>query len=245
MTKRVSAALLVAASLVLSGSVTALPARAEADYSSFFWQRELEGAGWARCEQPLTWSVDVRGLTPQQSRSEITRLKKAWQTWSEASGVSVRFTGKEPLDFDPGTNGLRRPDGSPQPDRHVYLAFKTQRQVPIMVRGVIGLGMPSVVLVPSREIVAGVAIFRRSYVLDERKVEPERVSHLYLHELGHVMGLGHAGKQDNVMYPSLDHLAALGNGDREGVDTFAQPCTRLPGTAPASGAAVRITDWRE
>ena len=225
--------------LVLLGG--AVPARAAADYSSFFWQRELAGAGWAACEEPLTWSVDVRGLTSRQARREIARLEAAWQAWSTASGLPVRFAGRQALAFDPGTNGLRRPDGSPQPDRHVFLAFKTTRQVPIMTSGVVGLGMPSIVLLPTREIVAGVAIFRRGYVLEERKVDPGRVLHLYLHEIGHVLGLGHAGDARNIMYPSLDHLTALGAGDVAGVKAMTQPCTRRP----ASGRAVTVTEWRE
>ena len=231
--------------LVLASVVVAAPARAEADYSSFFWQRDLAGAGWADCEEPLTWSVDTRGLTSRQARREIRRLEQAWSTWTGVSGISTRFTGRESLVFDPGTNGLRRPDGVPQPDRHVYIAFKTQRQVPIMVRGVIGLAMPSIVLVPSREVVAGVAVFRRSFVLEQRRTDPDRVLHLYLHELGHVLGLGHAGKQDNVMYPSIDHLTELGRGDRAGIEAFTQPCTRLPGASPTGDTAVHITEWQE
>lgn len=244
--KRLLSSALVASALFGLVSVVApVPARAEADYSSFFWQRELADAGWAACEEPVTWSIDVRGLTSTQARREIRRLEQAWGEWTAASGIAVQFTGRESLVFDPGTNGLRRPDGSPQPDRHVYLAFKTQRQVPIMIRGIIGLAMPSTVLVPSREIVAGVAVFRRSFVLEQRKVEPDRVLHLYLHELGHVLGLGHAGKQDNVMYPSIDHLTELGVGDREGIEAFTQPCTRLSGTTPTGPTAVRVTEWRE
>lgn len=238
--RRVNVALLAAVSGVVLALGSAMPARAEADYSSFFWQRDLEGAGWARCEQPLTWSVDVRGLTSRQSRREIKRIEQAWQTWSAASGVTARFTGRESLVFDPATNGLRRPDGSPPPDRHVYLAFKTQSQVPIMIRGIVGLAMPSIVLVPSREIVSGMAIFRRGFVLTERKADPDRVTHLYLHELGHVLGLGHAGLQDNVMYPSMDHLTSLGTGDSAGVKAMTQPCTRH-----LAGTRVSITEWQE
>ena len=182
---------------------------------------------------------------PLVNRTEIARLKQAWQDWSDASGVAAKMVGRESLDSDPGTNGLRRPDGSPRPDRHVSIAFKAQRQVPIMVRGVIGLAKPAVVLLPSREIIAGVAVFRRIYFLEERKVDPDRVMHLYLHELGHVMGLGHAGREDNVMYPSLGHLVELGTGDRAGVDDYTQTCACLPGRAAVVGGAGVITGWWE
>lgn len=226
MKRLLSSALAVSALLGLVSVVAPSTALAKADYSSFFWQRELAGAGWAACEKPVTWSVDVRGLTSPQARREIRRLEQAWGEWSAASGILVRFAGREDLVFDPGTNGLRRPNGSPQPDRHVYIALKTSKQVPLMTRGVVGLGMPSVVLLPTREVVAGVAIFRRGFVLEQRKVEPDRVVHLYLHELGHVLGLGHAAHQDNVMYPSMDHRPTLGQGDVAGVKAMTQPCVR-------------------
>lgn len=203
------------------------PARAAPDFTSFFaGQPDLEGAGWAACESPLTWSVDTRGLGDSVARSEIRRLKAAWQEWSEASGIKVRFVGSERLDFDPGTNGLRRADGVSIPDRHVYIAFKTRRQVPIMTRGVVGLAMPSVVLLPTREIVGGMTIVRRSYVLDERARRPLHLNHLYLHEIGHILGLGHARAMTNVMYPSMDTMDSLGRGDRAGIRSITQLCVR-------------------
>jgi hypothetical protein len=221
-------------------SLVTAPAAQAADYSSFFRERVLVGAGWAACEEPVTWTVDVGGLSTGEARSEVGRLKKAWAAWSQASGIRVSYEGRESLVFDPATNGLRRADGSPISDRHVYLAFKSTRQVPIMVTDVVGLAMPSVVLLPTREIVAGMAIFRRDFVRRERKVKPYRVLHLYMHEIGHVLGLGHATKPSNVMYPALDHLSALGRGDVVGIRSLVQPCERAPGAY-----AVQIRDWQE
>lgn len=213
--------------MVLTGMALASPAQARDDYTSFFaGDRVLAGAGWAACPTPLTWSVDVRGLETRVARREVRRLKEAWEMWSTASGIPVLYTGRDRLAFDPGTNGLRRVDGSRQPDRHVYLAFKTAREVSIMTRGVVGIAMPSIVLLPTREIVAGMSIFRRGYVLKERKVNTKRVVHLYLHELGHILGLGHARRDNNVMYPSLDTMVSLGPGDRAGVTALTQECTR-------------------
>jgi hypothetical protein len=217
----------LAATLVVTGlTLTAPSVQARADYSSFFeGQPRLSGAGWAACVVPVTWSVDVRWLDPPVARREIRRLKRAWAIWSQASAIPVQFTGRERLEFDPGTNGLRRTDWSPHPPRHVYLAFKTARQVPIMTRGVIGLAMPSIVLLPTREIVGGMSIFRRGYVVKERIANPKRVIHLYLHEIGHILGLGHARRDINVMYPSLDTMVGLGPGDRAGVAAITQECT--------------------
>ena len=233
-------AVLAAAVALIASLPSGSPAQAAADYSSFFWQRELEGAGWAACEEPVTWSIDVRGFTSRQAKREINRLEQAWAEWSQASGVFVRFSGKQSLAFDPATNGLRATDGSAQPYRHVYLAFKTRSQVPIMTQAVIGLAMPSSVQLPEREIVAGMAIFRKGYILEHRKTDSERVMHIYLHELGHVIGLGHSGLRENVMYPTLDHETTLSSGDIAGAKAMTQPCTHEPASATGS-----ITDWRE
>lgn len=241
MKRRVKAALVASALVIISQAHVSSHSQAAEDYSSFFSQRELINAGWAACASPLTWSVDTRGLTARQAQREVKRLATAWSQWSLATGVSVEFAGRERLDFDPTTNGLRREDGSSTPDRHVLIAFKSSSQVPPMLSNVVGLAMPSVVLLPTKEIVNGMVILRRGYVLEQRRIDPNRILHLYMHEFGHVMGLGHASGVANVMYPTIDHLVTLGPGDRAGAAAFTRPCERRP----PGGTAVTITEWRE
>jgi len=197
-----------------AGAAEPLLAPESEDYSSFFADADLLGAGWAACPDPVTWSVDTRGFTARVSRREVRRLEAAWSQWSVASGVIVKFVGTERLNLDPATNGLRPADGSAVPERHVFIAFKTAGQVPMMEGAAVGLAMPSLVLMPTREIIGGMVILRRGYVLKQRNVDPARVKHLYMHEIGHVIGLGHAEYEGNVMYPTIDHLGTLGAGDR-------------------------------
>lgn len=201
-----------------------LPAQEAEDYESFFADEDLRGAGWAACPDPVMWSVDTRGFTARVARREVRRLKAAWSQWSVASGVNVKFAGTERLNLDPATNGLRPADGSAVPERHVFIAFKTAGQVPMMEGAAIGLAMPSLVLMPTREIIGGMVILRRGYVLKQRTVDPARVKHLYMHEIGHVIGLGHAEYEGNVMYPTIDHLGTLGAGDRAGAQAMTHPC---------------------
>lgn len=208
-----------------------IQATVEASYTSFFTDLELVGAGWSACAVPVTWSIDVRGLTSRVARAEIKRLKRAWSQWGEAADLTFTFVGRQDLVFNPANNNLQAADGSPQPTRHIYLAMKSRKQVSIMKETTVGLAMPSVVLLPTREIIAGMAIFRRGYVKEQRRTSTLRLKRLYLHEMGHVLGLGHSGSTSNVMFAEMDTIARLGPGDRAGIAAFTQPC--VPQSRPS------------
>ncbi len=221
MWQRLGAVVVALASLVLM----APSAQARPDFVSFFeGDPVVSGAGWAACESPLTWSVDTAGLGKRVARLEIRHIKEAWGIWADAGGFRVSFAGRQALDFNPVSYGLRRRDGAAAPDRHVYLAFKSSRQVPIMDRNILGLAMPTVVMLPTREIVGGMSIFRRGFVVQEGKRRSNRLMHLYLHEIGHTLGLGHARGSDNVMHPSLGAMHGLGPGDQRGIRQLTRSC---------------------
>ena len=193
------------------------------DYSSFFGEEELTGAGWATCA-PITWSADTRGLTSAQARREIARLRDAWRMWADAAGVKAVFTGREDLAYDPARYGLVPADGSAPVEQHVYIGFKTRKQVPILTGGAVGLAMPTMVLVEERRIVGGMAIFMRGYAIEQARTNPTALTHVYVHELGHVLGLGHAVSRANVMYPEVQSVANLGDGDASGIARITQEC---------------------
>ena len=210
---------------LMTAIVGAAPAGAspEGDHSSFFEASELEGAGWASC-QPITWSVDTRGMTAAQSRREIARLGQAWRLWADAAGVRVTFTGREHLVYDPATYGLVAADGSAARDHHVVIAFKTRKQVPILAGGAVGLAKPTLVLVDERRIVGGMAILMRGYAIEQARQDPSALVHVYAHEIGHILGLGHAQSRSNVMYPEVTGRTQLGAGDATGIARITQPC---------------------
>jgi hypothetical protein len=199
------------------------PASASPDHSSFFSEPELAGAGWATCE-PITWSVDTRGLSAQQSRREIARLRQAWRLWTEVSGKRVVFVGRERLAYDAGTLGLRAVDRSAARNHHVHIAFKTRKQVPILSGGAVGLGKPTLVFTDQRRIVGGMVILLRGYAVQQDRRNPAALVNVYAHEFGHVLGLGHAQSRSNVMYPEVTGRTRLGPGDAQGIARITQPC---------------------
>jgi hypothetical protein len=201
----------------------ASPIHSSADYSSFFGEGELTGAGWATCA-PITWSADTRGLTSAQARREIARLSHAWRMWADAAGVKAVFTGREDLAYDPARYSLVPADGSAPVEQHVYIGFKTRKQVPILTGGAVGLAMPTMVLVEERRIVGGMAIMMRGYAIEQARTNPTALTHVYVHELGHVLGLGHAESRANVMYPEVQSVANLGDGDASGIARITQAC---------------------
>lgn len=203
------------------GLVGTASAQLSDDHTAFFADGPLAGSGWSACPG-ITWSVDARRLPDGVRPREIRRLSAALGDWAGAAGLDIRFAGEEPLTYD-ASRYLLVPRGMPR-ERHVYLAFLTPRQAPMLASPVVGLGNPSRVIAETREIVGGVAVFRAGFVADASSREPDRLRHLYLHEIGHVLGLGHARATANVMHPIIDQRVRLGPGDRSGVRSLVRPC---------------------
>lgn len=201
------------------------PASAEtrSDYTSFFGEPSSSSSyGWAMCSSPVTWTIDVSRLDSVAASEETLRVQRAIAKWSAESGVSMRYDGRERLRWDSSTQSLMPADGSAARHRHFYVGFLGPRSVPSLSGSVVGLAMPTSVL--DNRITGGMAVFRRGYVLRERATTPSHLAALYLHELGHVMGLGHSASEANVMYPTLGTLSRLGPGDRLGVGTVTKTC---------------------
>ena len=222
------AALAVALVIGVAPAQASSTGAADSDYSSFFSDAALRGSGWAACPEAVTWSVDMGRLSPAAAKREMGRLQEALGLWSRYSGVTLQFTGRQPLVYDNTSYQLRAADDSAPRPRHIYIGFYGGKEVAGLSGNVVGLARPTSVL--AREVVSGMAVFRRGYVLREQSAEPRHLMNLYLHELGHIFGLGHATSPDNVMYPTLGTMTDLGPGDRAGARDFAQECTRQPGT---------------
>jgi len=206
-------------------ATTAVPAAAiAADFTSIFTAQvpALTDAGWATCPSPITWSVDTTGLSEAEAAEQIANLQWAFDQWSQASGLAFQYVGTTALVYNDGAFTLTAADGSATPSRTIYLDFVTDAESARLGGGVVGLASPSSVWQDSKEIVNGTAVFRLDYI-STASVNADRA--LYLHELGHVLGLGHAAETANRMYPMVKDGTDLGAGDVTGVRTMLKPCT--------------------
>ena len=217
------AALAVALLTGVAPAQAAAPA-IDSDYSSFFADGALRGSGWRACPTPVTWSVDTGRLSATAAKRELARLRKALGVWSAHSGIPLEFTGRQRLVYDNSSFLLRSAEDLAAGSRHIYIGFYGAKEVPGLSGNVVGLARPTFVLASEREVVGGMAVFRRGYVLREQSAEPRHLAHLYLHELGHIFGLGHATSPANVMHPTLGTMTDIGPGDRAGVRAHTQEC---------------------
>lgn len=221
--KAAVAALAVALLTGVAPAQAAAPA-IESDYSSFFTDDALRGSGWRACPTPVTWSVDTGRLSATAAKRELARLRKALGVWSAHSGIPLEFTGQQRLVYDNSSFLLRSAEDLAAGSRHIYIGFYGAKEVPGLSGNVVGLARPTFVLASEREVVGGMAVFRRGYVLREQSAEPRHLAHLYLHELGHIFGLGHARSPANVMHPTLGTMTDIGPGDRAGVRAHTHEC---------------------
>lgn len=206
-----------------SAQASSVP-RISADYRSFFADSALEGTGWTSCASPITYSIDVRALRKEQRKREIRRVTWSMRQWAQAADLPVRFLGRDRLILEPSSHTLHPADGSEQRDRHVYISFLREGVDPLMVDPVAGLAMPARVSVAEREVIGGVALFRARHVRTLSKSDGLALKGLYLHELGHVFGLGHAQRSENVMHPTVVRRTELGAGDIAGVRAVVKSC---------------------
>jgi hypothetical protein len=208
-----------------SAKTSAKSSAAAADYTSIFAGQapNLAGAGWAACAAPVTWSVDTRGLSEAEASAQIANIEWAFGQWAKAAGMSFSYAGTATLAYNDSAFTLKPADGSAAPSRHIYLAFVADADSDRMGGGVVGLGSPTTVWPSSKEIVNGAAVFRTDHI---KKAGTREAKALYLHELGHVLGLGHAAEDANIMHGIVTADIELGAGDTNGVRSLAKPCTQ-------------------
>lgn len=195
-----------------------------ADWVSIMAKQDarLAHAGWSTCGT-VTWSIDPKSLASGNVERELGHLRWAFGQWSEVTGVQFQYVGEIATSYVASTGSLTPADGRSR-DRHIYLSWMSPSQAGRLGGGAMAIAAPSAIDSASGEIHGGRAIFESGFVNGASSSAPNEVKAVYLHELGHVIGLGHATLDANTMYPYVYDDTTLGAGDIAGAHALTRTC---------------------
>lgn len=202
-------------------SIIGVVAYAESQVASIFVgsSPELVNSGWAACDTPITWSMDTSRVSAADAKIAQQQMTSDLKKWGDASGLQFDFVGEVPIVYD-DTNYVVTSDIHPSA-RHLYIAFLKDSESTLLDTRTVGFASPTKVWKDSKEITEGSVVLSIDYV---KKINAKKQSALYLHELGHALGLGHGTDKDNVMYYLVDQNNTLSPGDIEGIRNLVKAC---------------------
>ena len=199
----------------------------QSDFGSFFEGKRdsYVGAGWESCVTPATWSFDPSSLSGGESLREQERIQWALDQWSEYTLLKFEFTGPVETFYSDTDFTLTPKDRRTSPPRHLYFDYVAGSESKLFTGLVYGFGLPSGVDPVRKTIQSGAIVIKQEFLDKYGKSSPKLVRSLYLHEIGHVLGLGHASNEANIMHPLVIGNVALGAGDINGIKSFARACS--------------------
>lgn len=202
-------------------SVIGVVAYAESQVASIFAgsSPELINSGWAACDTPITWSIDTSRISPTDAAIARAQISRDLAKWGDVSGLTFTYVGQVPVIYD-DTTFVVTSDVHPS-DRHIYIAFLREDESSLLDKRTVGFASPTKVWKDSRQITEGSMVLSIEYV---KKATAQERSAVYLHELGHVLGLGHGFEPENVMYYLVDDNNTLSPGDIEGIRNLVKAC---------------------
>jgi hypothetical protein len=202
-------------------SIIGVVAYAESQVASIFAgsSPELVNSGWAACDTPITWSMDTSRVSAADAKIAQQQMTADLKKWGDASGLTFNYVGEVPIVYD-DTNYVVTSDIHPSA-RHLYIAFLKDSESTLLDSRTVGFASPTKVWKDSKEITEGSVVLGIEYV---KKINAKKQSALYLHELGHALGLGHGTDKENVMYYLVDQNNTLSPGDIQGIRNLVKAC---------------------
>lgn len=205
---------------------------------------------WNRCA-PIRWAVDTHlmGAVGGNRSKEAARWRAVVAEAARVTGYTFIYKGR--IDgqafFDPAhpsDNGFRDINSNAYNAAggiDVVITYAKGNSAgaytyPAFQRGAWGFGGPSygsAELVDGRtggqQIGSGYAILRADKIQQAvKKKRTSTVRALYLHELGHVLGLGHVSDRRQIMYPSVGKVSHYAKGDQTGLKRLASAACFKP-----------------
>ena len=194
---------------------------AESRVASIFAESspDLIDSGWTDCDTPITWSTDTSRLTERDASVARRQITRDLDKWADVSGLTFQYVGDVPTIYDDTTFVLTS-DQHPS-ERHIYIAFMSEEESTLLDKRTVGFAAPTKVWRDSKQIVEGSAVFSIEFI---KQADTDETSALYLHELGHVLGLGHGDEDGDVMYYLVRNNNHLSASDVSGIRAIVQNC---------------------
>jgi Matrixin len=190
-------------------------------WTSVFDSGPLHRSGWANCSaDPIVLDVDASGVPESKRKAVFSAFRPAVLAWADQAGLAFVPGKLVRMAVDPVTLAVS-PVGTERSERHILISLQPESEAAFPGTDVVGFAGPQRVLPATREITGAAGVFRVGYVVKASRAE--RIA-LYMHEIGHALGLGHSSSRDNVMFPTVQDRTRLGPGDIAGIRTITLPC---------------------
>ncbi|MDO9485341.1 MAG: matrixin family metalloprotease [Actinomycetota bacterium] len=185
---------------------------------SIYSDETFAGSGWATCSTPISFTTDTSNLPKSVAAKIRPDLAAAFDAWAQGSGYTFVDNGELPVVFNDSSSSVTTASDL---GRNIAVHFVPNAHSTMITSEVVGFASPNKVFADTKEIVGGYMVLSSDYV---KVVDPVHRRALFMHELGHALGLAHSEDPGNVMYKYMHNNATLASGDIAGIRAIEKVC---------------------